>query len=199
MKTLYQEMEAYAEQWGVPIIRETERDLFCRLIQEAGAKRILEIGTAIGYSTLLLAEHSPEDSQIWSIEIDKDRHDKAREYIERSAYSQKICLKLGDAKEWIEKLDGPFDLIFMDGPKGQYSRYLKQLLPKLAGEAVIMADNVLFRGMVEGNGEISHRYRTIVYRLREYIEMITTDSRMKTHLYRDGDGLAWTRWKGKAE
>lgn len=197
MIRLYEEMQDYATRHRVPIIRPEERPLFCELIKKAKGKRILEIGTAIGYSTLLLAQYSDPSCHIWTIEVEEKRIEKAREYIQRSPYAHAITLIHGDAREELDRLEGPFDLVFMDGPKGQYVRYLEQIKPKLIEGAIIMADNILFRNLVEEEAPVPHRYRTIVYRLREYLKQVQEEETMETILYRQGDGLAWTQWKGE--
>lgn len=187
LASLKRELEDYAERENVPIIRGPERELLLQAAGKAFPERILEIGTAIGYSALLLAERFPE-VRIDTVELDEDRHRMAEEVMKKSGFSERVHCYLGDAGNIIPTLKGPYDFIFLDGPKGQYLRELKAIEPLLSDRAVIAADNVLFRGLVKGGDPVPHRYRTLVMRLREYIDYV--DRRYETHIYEEGDGLA---------
>ena len=113
---------------------------------------------------------------------------RAEEVMRAAGFSQRVHCYLGDAAELLETLEGPYDFLYLDGPKGQYLRQLKAIEQKLSPHAVIAADNVLFRGMVESDAPVPHRYRTLVVRLREYIAYVRTH--YATVIYKDGDGLA---------
>ena len=168
-------LEAEAAAGGVPIIRAEEREALLRAAAEARPRRILEIGTAIGYSALLLAERFPE---------------AARAVEEAGAAGRVRCLA-GDAAEVIPRLTGPYDFLYLDGPKGQYLAHLRLAEPLLSDRAVIAADNVLFRGLVRAEGPVPHRYRTIVTRLRDYIAY--AEAHYDTEIDTAGDGLAVSR------
>lgn len=176
-----------ALQGGVPILRGAERPLLLDAAAEARPRRILEIGTAIGYSALLLAGRFPE-AVIDTIELDEARYARARQAVKEAGASERIHCHLGDAADILPKLTGPYDFLYIDGPKGQYLRHLQLAEPLLSAQAVIAADNVLFRGLVAGNGPVPHRYRTLVMRLREYIAYV--EARYETKIHTDGDGLA---------
>lgn len=178
---------ALAERDGVPVIRENERQLLIRAAERIRPRRILEIGTAIGYSSLLLAEAFPE-AEIDTLEIDEKRWETAKKAHEEAGVSRRIHCHLGDAAQILPALSGPYDFVYLDGPKGQYLRELLEIEPKLAEKAVIAADNVLFRGLVRQEGPVPHRYRTLVMRLREYIAY--TEKHYETVIYEEGDGLA---------
>ena len=105
-------------------------------------------------------------------------------------------MHLGDANEVLTKLEGTFDLVFLDGPKGQYGKQLELIESHLAPGAVVLADNVLFRGYVRGDKEAPHRYKTIVKRLREYLDMVEDKSKFNTTIYPLGDGMSVSIWKG---
>ena len=182
LEALKKELEIEAGRDQVPIIRGPERALLLSAAEKASPKRILEIGTAIGYSSLLLAERFP------LLEIDPARHARAEEVMRAAGFSQRVHCHLGDAAELLETLEGPYDFLYLDGPKGQYLRQLKAIEQKLSPHAVIAADNVLFRGMVESDAPVPHRYRTLVVRLREYIAYVRTH--YATVIYKDGNGLA---------
>ena len=184
---LKKELEDYAEKNHVPIIRGPERELLLRSAALAEPRRILEIGTAIGYSALLMAERFPK-AEIDTVELDEERHHRAETVMERAGLSGRVHCHLGDAGEVVPTLSGPYDFLFLDGPKGQYLRELRAVEPLLSDRAVIAADNVLFRGLVERQGPVPHRYRTLVMRLREYLDYV--NEKYETHIYVEGDGLA---------
>ena len=187
LEILKRELEAEAEQDGVPIIRGPERGLLLEAAALAEPLRILEIGTAIGYSALLLAERFPQ-AEIDTLEIDPVRHARALSVMERAGMSSRVHCHLGDAADILPSLSGPYDFLYLDGPKGQYLRQLKEIEGRLTGRAVIAADNVLFRGLVRSEAPVPHRYRTLVMRLREYISYV--EERYSTVIHEDGDGLA---------
>lgn len=190
----------YALLHQVPILRESEVHLFEELISLYRPKNILEVGTAIGYSTLLLARQMAKDGHITSLELDGERYAKAQEYLSHSPYAKQITLLHGDAMELLQTIQGgPFDLIFLDGPKGQYLRHLELILPHLAPQAVVLADNVLFRGYVRGDKEVPHRFRTIVRRLQAYLEFVENRDLFNTTIYPMGDGMSVSIWKGEKD
>lgn len=180
-------LEAYAEEHSVPIIRKSERKALIEAARKASPARILEVGTAIGYSSLLLL-HEFSEVHIDTIEVDEQRYRIAEEAVEKAGVSHRWHGHLGDAAKVIPTLEGPYDFVFLDGPKGQYLRELKMLEPLLTAHAVIAADNVLFRGLVMAEGQVPHRYRTLVMRLRDYIRYV--NSAYDTIINEEGDGLA---------
>ena len=195
LEELLREMENYARREHVPIINERGREAFIRLVEEARPRRALEIGTAIGYSALLLACHGAEDIHITTLELSEERARAARCYWERSPYKDSIRLVLGDAGESLSRLTAPgegFDFVFIDAAKGQYVDYFQKVQPLLAPGAVIVADNVLFRGYVLGGEKPPRRYKTIVKRLRAYLELVQGSKGCRTVILENGDGLAVT-------
>lgn len=193
LEEIKRRLEAYALENGVPIIRRSEREGLLSAASLADPGRILEIGTAIGYSSLLLAEAFPE-AEIDTIELDPSRHQMAEEVMKEAGFSERVHCHLGDAGKVLETLFGPYDFVYLDGPKGQYLKELLMIEDKLAEKAVIAADNVLFRGLVRLEGKVPHRYRTLVMRLRDYISYV--ESSYDTKIYEDGDGLAVSIKKG---
>lgn len=196
LKDILNEQRIYAVLNKVPILRESEVHLFEELISLYKSSRILEVGTAIGYSALLLARHGSPEVQIDTIELDEQRYGMAQHFIGQSKYKDQISLHLGDANEVLLTLEGPYDLVFLDGPKGQYKKQLEIIEPKLAPQAVVLADNVLFRGYVRGGKEAPHRYKTIVKRLRDYLDLVEDKERYNTTIYPLGDGMSVSVWKG---
>ena len=188
-------MEDFAALHHVPIINERGRQAFLQVVQEAKPHRVLEIGTAIGYSSLLMAQHGAADIEITTLELSDERIKTAQGYIDRSAYAGRIHIMGGDAAENLLKLQltgQKFDFVFIDAAKGQYVDYFHKIQPMLADKAVILADNVLFRGYVKGDVPTPRRFKTIVKRLREYIELVSQPPYV-TEILENGDGLAVTR------
>ena len=195
MEELLREMEDYAALHHVPIINECGRQAFLQVVQEARPHRVLEIGTAIGYSSLLMAQNGAADIDITTLELSDERIKTAQGYIDRSAYADRIHIMGGDAAENLLKLQmtgQKFDFVFIDAAKGQYVDYFHKIQPMLAAKAVILADNVLFRGYVKGDVPTPRRFKTIVKRLREYIELVSQPPYV-TEILENGDGLAVTR------
>jgi len=148
------EMEAHAERDGVPVVEPETGMLLQVLALARGARRVVEVGTAIGVSTLYIARGLPADGEIVSFDIDTDRHDAARGYLGRAGVLHRADLRLEDARSGLRSLRGPFDMAFIDGVKAQYGDYLELLLPLLGDRAVLAVDNVLMSGTVaEGRGD----------------------------------------------
>ena len=148
------EMEAHADRDRVPVV-EPETGLLLHILALArAARRVVEVGTAIGVSTLYIARALPADGEIVSFDIDKERHHAARGYLDRAGVLDRADLRLEDARTGLRSLRGPFDMAFIDGVKAQYGDYLELLLPLLGDRAVLAVDNVLMSGTVaEGRGD----------------------------------------------
>ena len=181
------ELEFEAETYNIPIIRESERQLLFKTVYENKPKRILEIGTAIGFSALLMATAN-DDAIIDTVEKDTKRFERAKKAIEDANMTERINCISGDADKVIYELSGNYDFVYLDGPKGQYLNHLKKIEKILSEKAVIVADNVLFKGLVKSVEYPPHRYRTIVVRLREYLEYVNRE--YSTVIYEEGDGMA---------
>lgn len=195
MEALFKQMEDFAKENKVPIINENGRKVFIDIVKKYKPQRVLEIGTAIGYSALLTIYYGAENAKIISLELDEERATQAQNFINQSKYKDQIEIILGDAAENIGKLDKnyKFDMVFIDAAKGQYPDYLKKVLPLLADDGIILADNVLFRGYVMSEEKPPRRYKTIVKRLREYIAMVSDTDKFATEIFENGDGLALTK------
>ena len=184
------EQEALAA--GVPILRAGEREAFLAACASARPRRILEVGTAVGFSALLMAERCPE-AEIDTIETDLARHARAVRAVREAGCEDRVRCHLGDAADVIPRLAGPYDFLYLDGPKGQYIAHLRLAEPLLAPRAVVAADNVLFRGLVRSAGPMPHRWRTLVVRLRAYLDYVC--AAYDTTIHPEGDGLAVSRKK----
>lgn len=181
------ELEFEAETYNIPIIRKSERQLLFKTVYENKPKRILEIGTAIGFSALLMATAN-DDAIIDTVEKDTKRFERAKKAIEDANMTERINCISGDADKVISELSVNYDFVYLDGPKGQYLNHLKKIEKILSEKAVIVADNVLFKGLVKSGEYPPHRYRTIVVRLREYLEYVNRE--YSTVIYEEGDGMA---------
>jgi predicted O-methyltransferase YrrM len=150
---LLAEMEAHGARDRIPIVVPTTGALLHVLALATGARRVVEIGTAIGVSTLYIARALPSGGRIVSFEIDEGRHQAARGYLERDGVLDRADLRLQDAREGLAELTGEFDMAFVDGVKGQYIDYFELVLPRLRSGGVLTVDNVLMSGSVaEGRG-----------------------------------------------
>ena len=193
MQELLREMEMYAAEYHVPIINERGRGVLLAAVQQAQPRRILEIGTAIGYSTLLMAQQAASGAHIVTLELSEERAALAARFLQRSPYAAQIEQQVGDAAVLLTRLTGPFDFVFIDAAKGQYVDYFHKVLPLLSSCGVVTADNVLFRGYVLGTEKPPRRYKTIVKRLREYIALVQNMPGFVTEIHENGDGLAVSR------
>jgi predicted O-methyltransferase YrrM len=148
------EMEERGAREGIPIVVPGTGALLHVLALCRGARRIVEVGTAIGVSTLYLARALPDGGVVVSFEVDPDRHAAARGYLDRADVIDRTDLRLQDAREGLDSLEGPFDMAFIDGVKTQYGEYFDALLPLLGSGAVLAVDNVLMSGTVaEGRSD----------------------------------------------
>lgn len=190
MEDLLKKMDEYAMMWRVPVIRAAEREFLVGVVKTASPRSVLEIGTAIGYSTLLVAAHSDAAVRVTTLELDGERAAVARDFINQSPWSKRVEILVGDAAESITALSGRYDFVFIDAAKGQYLKYLRLIEPLLLDGAVVVADNVLFRGYVRGLAVTPRRYRTIVKRLNAYLDFVTQSPQWHTDIYEAGDGMA---------
>jgi len=192
------EMEQYAQANHVPIINERGRAAFLQVIRACRPQHVLEIGTAIGYSALQIAHNGAAGVEITTLELSADRSKTAQAYIDRSIYAGQIHIHTGDAAKLLTSVApemAPYDFVFIDAAKGQDVDYLQKVEPLLADKAVVLADNVLFRGYVRSEEKPPRRFRTIVKRLREYIRVVTETPGYTTEILENGDGLAVTRYQ----
>lgn len=176
----------------IPIIMDDTLDVVSKILIEAKPSRILEIGTAVGYSAICFSEYLQENGSIDTIERDEERAKQARKNFKRVEAEDKIQLYEGDAVEILPTLQESYDVIFIDAAKGKYPFFLEQALRMSHQGTVIIADNVLYKGYVMGDYN-KHKQRTAVRNLREYIAEITNDIRLETEILEVGDGLAISR------
>ena len=174
----------------VPIIRKETAAFLKTLVELKQPLRILEVGTAVGYSALLMAEHMPEGGHITTIEKYEKRIPIARENFKRAGMENRITLIEGDASEVMDSLDETFDFIFMDAAKGQYIHFLPKVMRLLAVGGVLISDNVLQDGdLIESRFAVTRRNRTIHARMREYLYELKHRPDLQTSIVPIGDGV----------
>ena len=187
------EIEDFALENKVPIVQK-ETGIFLEFItRKKKPKRILELGTAIGFSAILMYESSGTNPDIVTIERDDKMIEYATMNLDKFDLSKKITIKKGDCLEILETLNEPFDLIFMDAGKGHYNHFLPHCLRLLNEDGIIVADNELFRGMVASQELVKRRKITIVKRMRKYLDLVTKDKDLITSVIPMGDGIAVTK------
>lgn len=184
------EMEEYAGKNHIPIVDPEVAQLMRVLLKSLRPRNILEIGTAIGYSALVMADSLDGACNITTIERRDDMISLAKDFISRTPYKENIKIIHGDANELLDNIIDRFDLIFMDAAKGQYLEFFNKSLDLLTPGAMILADNVLFRGMVASDGLVVRRKITIVKRLREFLKYINEIEGFTSSVVPIGDGLA---------
>jgi predicted O-methyltransferase YrrM len=184
------EMEEQGRADGIPIVSPATGRLLHVLALAIGARRVVEIGTAIGVSTLYLARALPDDGELISFEIDASRHADAGAYLERAGVAGRVDLRLEDALEGLARLEGPFDLAFLDAAKGQYEDYLRLSLPLLPSRGLVVVDNVLMSGSVAENRPIGPWSAESVAAARAFNERLLAHPELDATLLPVGDGVA---------
>ena len=194
------ELECSALSEGVPIIRKEMQSFIKTLLALKKPQRILEVGTAVGFSTLLMCEYSQPEMHITTIENYEKRIPKARENFRRAGRESQITFLEGDAGQILKELSGAYDLIFMDAAKGQYIHYMPEAVRLLADGGILMSDNVLQDGdIIESRFAVERRNRTIHSRMRDYLYELKHSNVLETSIIPLGDGVALSIKKKKEE
>lgn len=184
------DIEKCALRERVPVIRKSTQSLLKFLLALLKPRSILEVGTAVGFSSLLMSEYGPKDCHITTIEKYEKRIPRAKENFRRAGAEDRITLLEGDAADILKQLTGFYDLIFMDAAKGQYLLFLPDILRLLAPEGLLVSDNVLQDGdIVESRFAVSRRNRTIHARMREYLYELKHHPGLETVILPVGDGV----------
>ena len=173
----------------IPIIMDDTLEVVDRILKEVQPRRILEIGTAVGYSAMCFSEYLQGDGKIDTIERDEERIAEAKVNIKNVGVEDKINIYEGDAVEILPTLNEKYDVVFIDAAKGKYPFFLKEALRMIKPTGVILADNILYKGYVMSDYN-KHKHRTAVRNLREYIKEVTENPNIETEILEVGDGLA---------
>jgi len=192
-----EELEREARDSYVPVIRREMQSFLKVFLAMKRPGRILEVGTAVGFSAILMCENLPADSRITTIENYEKRISVARENFRKSGYEDRITLLFGDAAQVLGTLTAPYDFIFMDAAKGQYVHFLPQVQRLLRSGGVLLSDNVMQDGtVVESRFAVERRDRTIHARMREYLYGLKRGGVFETSILPLGDGVALSVKKG---
>lgn len=184
----------------VPIIRKESGELLRILLQIKKPEKILEVGAAIGFSSVFMGENTDNNTHITTIENYPPRIERAKANIALAGMEDKITLIPGDAAEVLKELSGSWDFIFMDAAKGQYIHFLPDVLRLLASDGLLFSDNVLQDGdVLESRFAVTRRNRTIHSRMREYLTMLTHTPELTTSVIPIGDGVSLTMKKNTEE
>ena len=193
------QLELQAKKDRVPIIRREMQSFLKVLLQIKKPTKILEVGTAVGFSALLMAKYTPEDTRIVTIEKYEKRIPVAKANFQAAGMDHRITLLEGDALEILREMEDSFDFIFMDAAKGQYIHFYPEVMRLLAPEGILVSDNVLQEGdLIESHFAVERRTRTIYKRMREYLYVLKHDERLETSILPVGDGAA-VSYKMKTE
>lgn len=188
---LTDEVERASRHEDIPAVYPETGALLHMLTLASGAKRILEIGTAIGYSGLWMARALPHDGLLLSVELDPARAARARATFEKGGVAHRVSVMVGDAARLLSKVSGPFDLIFQDGDKSQYEPLLDRLVALLRPGGLLITDNVLWSGaVVAGYEAVDARSNDSTAAISAYNQRLASDSRLRTQFLPVGDGVA---------
>lgn len=191
---LLSELREYAEENHVPIIEEECEEFYNFLINTTKPKKILELGTAIGYSAISFSMNESVERLV-TVEINEDMVKIAKKNIKESGLEDKIEIVHSDAYEYLVESSDTFDFIFIDAAKGQYEKYFDEAIKLLNRDGIIVCDNVLFRGMIANQELVKRRKITIVKRLRKFLKDIKDDDRFYSSIVPIGDGALLIRRK----
>lgn len=181
---------------GIPVADDETLQFLLLALTVAKPKRILEIGTAVGLSALAMLAVCPE-AKLTTIELEEERYLEAKRHFAEFGKESSITAHLGDAGEILAMMDGQFDFVFLDGPKAQYEKYLFDLKRLMNTGAVLFADDVLLYGWVSGEEPTPQKRRSIVEKIRSYLDVVTNDEELLTSVLNVGDGVALSVYQGK--
>ena len=191
MKTIEQIKEKALNE-HIPIIMDDTLEVVGQVLNELKPNKILEIGTAVGYSAICFSKYLAKDGKIDTIERDEERASEAKINIKDLQLEEKINIIIGDAVEILPTINEKYDVIFIDAAKGKYPFFLKEAIRMLSDKGIIIADNILYKGYTLSDYN-KHKQRTAVRGLREYLKELEENEELETELLEIGDGLTITR------
>lgn len=192
---IYRFQKKYAAEHKVPVMLDESMAILQETVRSARPKKILEIGTAIGYSGIKMLEQA-DCATLTTVDKDADRLDVARECFKKAGLMDRVTIWEGDSDEIVRYASGKFDFIMLDGPKGQYARYLPYLKELLSEGGVLFADDVTFKCKTVEDFNPLHKLRTISVQLKVFLDELTNDKDFETTLYDVGDGVSVSVKKG---
>ena len=184
------ELEEYADERFIPIIQREVKSFLSSLLEYKRPYRILEVGTAIGYSSLLFSEYLLPGGEIYTLEKDEKYASIARENIRKAGKENVIHLIEGPAEETITTVDGRFDMLFLDANKSQYQHYFNVIYPKLNEGGIIICDNILYKGMTANDKLLPRKHYAIVGHIREFLDFLCKHDCLTTSIIPIGDGMS---------
>ena len=183
-------LETYAEANHVPIIHSEVKNLLAFIVESTKAKSVLELGTAIGYSASIFARAMAKEGKVLSIERRLDYYDMACENVKSLNYKTDFDFRFGEATDILEQVDEKFDIIFLDAAKGHYQTFFDLCFDKLKVGGVLISDNILYKGMIASDDLVLRRQKTIVKRMRDYLNYISNHPQLTTTILPMSDGIA---------
>lgn len=181
---------------GIPVADDETLQFLTLTLRMTRPSKILEIGTAVGLSGVAMLQTIPS-AKLTTIELEEQRYVEAKQNFARFGVSERVTAYLGDAGEILSMMDGAFDFVFLDGPKAQYEKYLFDLKRLMKRGAILFADDVLLFGWVSGEEETPQKRRSIVEKIRSYLDVVTSDKDFHTSVLNVGDGVALSVYEGK--
>ncbi|MBQ8428891.1 MAG: O-methyltransferase [Clostridia bacterium] len=181
---------------GIPVADDETLQFLLVTLAMSNPKRILEIGTAVGLSSAAMLLACPE-AKLTTMELEEERYVEAKANFAHFGVTDRVTAYLGDAGEILAMMDGEFDFVFLDGPKAQYEKYLFDLKRLMKKGAILFADDVLLYGWVSGEEPTPQKRRSIVDKIRSYLQTVTADKDFITSVLNVGDGVALSVYKGK--
>jgi len=188
------EMEKAALEETIPVVTPSVGNFLQLLIEICGSRSVLEIGTAIGYSTMYLAQGVRKTGgKVVTVDMNRGRMERAVKYLQRAGLDGQVEFSIENALHCLPKISGPFDFIFMDAAKGEYDQYLDLLIPLVNDGGILVIDNVLFRGWVVPGSAYDAKYNTMVSVMRNFLDRLVHLPGFKVSILPFGDGLAIAR------
>lgn len=185
-----------AREQYIPVIRDRSLEELINALLEKKPKRILELGTAIGYSTILISKNLLYKKEIITIEKDEQRYKTAISNLNKFNVDDALAINI-DINEYLNTLkDEKFDFVFLDGPKSHYFEYIKKLEPFLEKDAVIFSDDILYFGKVEKEGFVEKKHRTIIVNLRKFLDYMLNSEKYENNLIKEANGILISKYKG---
>ena len=189
-KGFLKELEDYADERFIPIIQREVKAFLAALLDFKRPKRILEVGSAIGYSSIFFSEHLRKGGEIITLEKDEKYAAIARENIKKAGKEHIIHLIEGAAEETITTVEGKFDMLFLDANKSQYRYYFDVIYPKLNEGGIIICDNILYKGMTANDKLLPRKHYAIVGHIREFLDFLCKHEGLTTSIIPIGDGMS---------